>query len=163
MENTPHAQATVECPPAKDPAVRWFIFATMMLGFAVWCYSDRRPVPNTWDFKHINEVAAYLVNNWGPVLLVPLGLLAAAMGLRHLSRKLVADDEGITYGRKHVAWNQVKVLDASKLQSKSILAIEYDPDGTMVLDSWRLQNFRQLVAFVEQRLPEDVQRRGVED
>lgn len=153
-DNAEHPSATqVVCTPTKDPAVRWFIFAAMMIGFGVWCSFDRRDPPEAWDAIHINEVAAYLLNNWGPFLLAPIGLIAAAMGIRHLKRKLVADETGITYGRTKVAWDQITRLDASQLKEKGILTVCYGDQEKLKLGDWNLENFKQLVAFVESHCP----------
>lgn len=145
--------ARVECPPARDPAVRWFILAAMVLGLAVWCYLDRRALPEAWDAKHINEIAAYLLNNWGPVVLIPIGLVGVGMGIRHLGRTLIADERGIRYGGTEVTWDQIERLDASRLQEKGILCVRYSGDRTLKLDSWKLQNFRELVGLVEANSP----------
>jgi len=154
MNDTPQQQAArVECKPAKDPAVRWFIFAAMMIGVAAWCWSDRRAKPEAWDLKHINDVSAYLLNNWGPVVFVPVGLLAVFMAASQLRRGLVADDEGITYGRTVVPWREVTRLDATELKSKGILTVLHGDGQELKLDSWKLQNFKELVAFIEKKLP----------
>lgn len=156
----PAGPARVECPPTKEPAVRWFIFAAMMIAVAIWCYSDRRERPEVWDFKHFNDAASYVLNNWGPVLFAPLGLIAAAMGVRYLRRKLIADEEGIGYaGKDKVAWGQVEELDASLLGEKGILTLRFGQGRSLKLDSWKLQNFRELVSLMEKKVPEDKQRR----
>jgi len=147
----------VECPPTREPAVRAFIFAALLMGMGAWCLTDLRKPPEAWDFKHINEVASYLLNNWGPVVFFPAGLLVAALAVRFLRRKLLADAEGIGYaGADKVAWDQVHELDASKLKDKQILLLRYGQGRKLTLDAWKLQNFRELVAFVEAHVPEGV-------
>ncbi len=145
----------VECPPTKDPAVRWFIFAGMLFALSVWCYLDRRPRPEVWDAENINKVATYMLNNWGPVLFAPIGLFSLVMGVLHLTRKLIADKQGIRYGGTEVTWDQVERLDASLLLEKKILYVCYDGGRRIKLDSWKLQNFRELVGFVEANSPSD--------
>lgn len=148
--------STVECAPTTEPAVRWFIFAAMMIGFAVWCFSERHeyPAPETWDLEHINEAAKYLLNTWGPVVFAPLGLLAVAMAVAHLRSRLIADDEGIGYaGKQKHTWDRVKKLDVSALKAKGILYLTLDDGSEMKLDSWKLQNFRDLVALIEKKVP----------
>ena len=150
----PEQVGRVECAPTRDPAVRWFIFAGMLIGFAFWCLSDLRQPPEAWDMKHVNQAAAYLLNNWGPVLFFPLGAVAIATAVRHLARKLVADETGIGYGRTRIAWDRFTGLDASLLASKGILRLEYDGNKQLKLDSWRLRNFKPLVAYVEAKRPD---------
>jgi len=144
----------VECSARKDPAVNLFIIAAMGLGFGIWCLTDRRRPPESWDLHHINDAAAYLLNNWGPVLLLPIGLIALAWGILFLRRKLVATAEGIGYvGKQQIAWSQVTRLDASLLKSKQILKLHHGGPRPLTLDSWKLNNFKAMVAFVEQHVP----------
>ena len=164
MTDEPNSQetpASVECPAAKDPAVRLFILAAMMIGFGAYCFIDhyvrhmyQYPVP----YK-LNPYLTYLFNHYGPFVLIPLGLLAVLWGVLFLRRRLVADEEGIGYaGRQKISWSAVKSLDSAKLESKGILSITYDTgagERTLVLDSWKLQNFRELVRLVESKLTPD--------
>jgi hypothetical protein len=145
----------VECPAARDPAVRELIIAAMLIGFGVWCWTDRRPAPDSWTLPNINKVLAYAVNNWGPLVLVPAGALLAGRAALRQRRRLVADAEGIGYGEKRTPWSQVTLLDATRLKSKGILKLHHGEE-VLVLDSWRLRGFRDLVAFVEQHVPPDV-------
>lgn len=149
----PAESQRVACPPTKDPAVRYFIFAAMAIGLAVWCFLDRTDKPSAWDMGHINEISNYLFNNWGPVVFAPLGLIAVFAAVRQLTRKLVADQEGITYGRQQIIWGDVKVIDAAKLQSKGILRLLCDGGRSLKLDSYNMKNFKALVAFIEKKLP----------
>jgi len=153
-DNPQQESATLECGPAKDPAVRWFIFAAMMIAMALWCWSDRRDPPEAWDAEHINQIGAYLLNNWGPVVFAPVGLIAVFAAVGHLRRTLVADESGITYGSEKMVWKEVTRLDATKLKSKGILTVIHGDGQTLKLDSWKLQNFQELVAFVEKKLPD---------
>ena len=149
------AVARVECPPARDPAVRWFIFAAMMLGFGlytVWEHYIRGDYPRP-DPYALNPYLKYLFNHYTPYLLIPIGLVALGMGLRHLGRKLIADERGIRYGGTEVTWDQIERLDVSRLQEKGILCVRYGGDRTLKLDSWKLQNFRKLVGLVEANSP----------
>jgi hypothetical protein len=144
----------VECAATKDPAVRLFILAALLLGFAVWCFLDRRQPPAAWDLGHINEISSYLLNNWGPLLLAPLGIVALIWGVVFLRRVLVADEEGIGYrGKQKIAWSDVTRLDASQLESRHILYVEYGDGGRLKLDAWKLRSFRELVAVVERNVP----------
>jgi len=161
MSDTSNHQAAqrVECPAAKDPAVRLFIVAAMLVGFGVWCALDRKPV-SYWTNGDINKKANYLLNNWGPVLFLPGGLVALVGAISSLRRRLVADEEGIGYaGGKRTRWSDLRRMDAALLEAKGILDL-YDADGRRLrLDSWKLTNFKALVAFVEDHLPQDVERK----
>ena len=78
-ENSQEPQPThIECSPTKDPAVRWFIFAAMMLGFGLYTIWDHYvkgnyPRPDPYSF---NDYLSYLFNHYIPYVLIPLGLLA---------------------------------------------------------------------------------------
>ncbi|MDY6913234.1 MAG: hypothetical protein SVT52_02080 [Planctomycetota bacterium] len=152
----------VQCAAAKDPAVRWFIFAAMLIGMGIWCLTDQREPPEAWTFKHINPAAGYVLNNiLGPYVFIPAGVLSGLYAILFLRRKLVADAGGIGYAdREKIPWSQIKKLDAEKLQSKGFLHLHYGDDKTLTLDSWKLQNFRELVAFVEKHVPPQAQAEG---
>ena len=148
----------VECPPTRDPAVRLFIMAGMLLIFGLWCfydayvkYPDPYPYPTDGD---INKLAKHYFNHVGGIALPLAGLVPLVLGLRFLRRVLVADAEGIRVpGAPDVAWKDVKRLDATDLPGKGILRLEYGADKPLVLDSWKLQKFKALVAFVEHHVP----------
>ena len=156
-ENNSSAPARVECRATSDPAVRLFILAAMPLAFGVWCLIDRHkhPWPETWDLPNINAVGGYLLNNWGPFVLFPLGLVVLYFAVRFVRRVLVADEEGIGYaGKDKVRWEDVSKLDAAELK-KEILVLESGGQAVLKLDGWKLRNFRDLVAFIERRVPAD--------
>ncbi|MFP4053346.1 MAG: hypothetical protein ACLFV7_05720 [Phycisphaerae bacterium] len=152
----------VECPATKDPAVRLFIVAAMCLGFGVWCaidayVADKYPYAAMDD--DINQFMGWAFNHFAPVILVPIGLVAAVWAIVFLRRVLVADEEGIGYkGKPKVAWSDITDLDVSDLPDKKILRINHSASGKpLVLDAWKLQNFREMVAFIEDHTPEEVQ------
>jgi hypothetical protein len=143
----------VECPARREPHVKNVILAVAVLGLAAWCYTDRREAPADWSLQNINKVAAYVMNNWGPFVLAPLGaliLIRAGLGLRKI---LIADDKGIGFaGRAAIPWEQVQSLDARRLQSKGIVVLR-TAGRTLKLDSYYLHNFRDLVAIAERQVP----------
>lgn len=144
----------VRCPAAKDPAVRLFIGAAMGIGFAVYCAMDTEPRPSDWSFENINRVVSYVLHVAGPWVFGIPGLVAGLWGIVFLRRTLVADESGIGYaGKEQVPWSDVTALDASDLKNKGVLYLEYGQDGLLTLDAWKLQNFKPLVAFVEQHVP----------
>ena len=143
----------VTCPPEKDLAIRIFIFAAIMIGFAVWCYMDRRELPEAWTLEHINDAAAYLLNNWGPVVLVPIGIIAAVVGFKHLSLTLEADENGIGYvGKEKIAWTDIVEVDASQLKSKGLILVNAG-EKKLKLRSGDMENFRELAALIEKSIP----------
>ena len=151
----------IKCLPTKDPAIRILALAVMLLVFGVWCFLDRAkyPAPKAWDFQHINEASKHAMNNYGPILLIPLGLIFGGMGVRYLMRRLIADETGIGYaGKEKIAWDAITELDAEKLKSKGILYLRYGDDKSLTLDSWKLTNFRDLVTLVESKVPQDRQK-----
>ena len=162
-EQVPDQQppSRVECRATKDPSVRRFILAAILLGLGVYCFVDhyvlgKYPYPEK-GASDINKYATYLLNHYGPFVFIPPGIVLAVWGVLMLGRRLVADQEGIGYvGKQKVPWTSVRSLDTTKLADKGILGLRYDADGadrTLVLDSWKLQNFRELVKLVEQKVP----------
>jgi len=145
----------LECPPTKDLAVRWFIFAGIMFGFGVWTAYEayvlgKYPAPEEWD---INEWAGHVFNHYMVFVVGPLGILGVFMALRHLGRKVVADDKGISYGSTTLAWSDVTELDAEMLKEKGLLVLHYGQDESLKLNSLDFANFKELVALAEQHCP----------
>ncbi|MBS3734008.1 MAG: hypothetical protein KGY99_03690 [Phycisphaerae bacterium] len=147
----------ITCPATKDPAVRLFIGAAMMIGFGVWCWTDLGSFPKPdvpFSIKSINPWSGYLFNHIGAYVLLPLGLVPLLWGIVFLRRRLVADEEGVGYaGREKIAWRQIETVDATKLKDKGILVL-HAGKRKLKLDSWKLQNFKELVAFVETHAPD---------
>ncbi len=161
-ENTQPIQ--VECRATKDTAVRLFIIAAMLIGMGVYCFidayvRDKYPPPEAWDMEHINEAAGYALNHFGPYLFLPVGLILIVFAIRSVTRRLIADEDGIGYaGKARIPWSQITSLDASVLQSKQILYVRHGRDKKLTLDGYKLSGFRDLVAFAEARVPEAAKR-----
>lgn len=163
-ENTEQATETsadrVVCPARKDTAVRYAIFAALLIGFGIWCYMDRGKYDEPdWqavseDFtKHINPVMGYALNHWGPYVFVPLGLILGVLGWASTRKTLVADPDGIGYeGKDKISWQRIEELDASELK-RGYLYLEVRDGETLTLDQYKLQNFKPLVAYIEGHVP----------
>jgi hypothetical protein len=147
---------SVECPAAKDPAVRLFIVSAMLIGGGIWCFLDGYIKHKPAKVETVNEIATYYTNHVGGILLPLLGLIMLIWGIVFLRRRLVADQDGIGYvGKEKIPWTAVRSLDTGKLASKGILRLRYDSEGTeavLVLDGWKLQGFRELVMLVEKKV-----------
>jgi len=159
-ESKTAAPERVLCPAAKEPAVKRFIIAAIFVGFGMYCYTDwgnpKYRKPESWSFKNINPVAGHLLTYYGPFVLIPAGLVVAGWAALRLRRQLLADGEGIGYaGSEKVRWEKITKLDASRLASKGVVVLHYGQDGVLKLDSYFLQNFRDLVALVERKVPAD--------
>lgn len=147
----------VECPATKDTAVRLFIVAAMALGAGIYCLYDA--IVDKYPYKpfdeNINDWANWAFNHYGPYVFIPVGLIFAAFAVRSLTRRLTADQEGIGYaGKDKIAWKDITALDASLLESKQILRLRHGQDKLLTLDAYKLKNFRDMVAFIEARVPE---------
>ena len=146
----------VQCPAARDPAIRLFIGAAMALAFAGWMIYDayvakKYPYPVPYE---LNAFATHVFNHYGPFVLAPLGAGLAIWGIATLRRVLVADAEGIGYrGQARRPWADITSADASRLATKGILVLHFRNGGRLVLDSWKLIRFRDLVAYVEAHMP----------
>jgi len=150
---TPAEADSILCPAAKDPGIRLFILAAMLIAMSIWCISDMGKYPRPDPFE-LNPYLKYAFNHFLPIVLIPMGLVALIWGIVVLRRKLMADGEGIGYaGTDRIPWNEIRNVDASELQSKGILYLRHGGGKTLKLASWKLQNFRDLVAFVERHVP----------
>lgn len=151
--SNPSVPSQVVCEPAKDPAVRYFLIAALLIGVGIWCWMERDKYPRPGSWGDPSKTGGYLLNHGGPFVFIPAGIFAAAYGIRFLRRKLAADDTGIGYeGDAKIAWNTIQELDATKL-GKGFLHIKHGAGKPLTLDSWKLQNFRPLVAFIDQHVP----------
>jgi len=130
--------------------------AGMLLVFGLWCFYDAF-VNGAYPYPadgNINKLAKYYFNHVGGIALPLAGLVPLVMGLRFLKRIVVADAEGIRMpGSPAIAWKDVKRLDATDLPGKGVLRLEYGAAKPLVLDSWKLQKFKTLVAFIERHVP----------
>lgn len=150
------SESRVVCRAAKDPAIRLFIVAGMLMGFAIWCFRDGIGLkrPTDWGLSNINDVAKYVMNVYGPFVFFPLGVLLALWAVMFLRSRLIADIEGIGYhGKARIPWSAVDTLDATELKNKGVLYIEYGQGKRLTLDSWKLQNYRELVILIEKHIP----------
>ncbi len=158
MQNT-ESPTKAECPAAREPAVRLFIVAAILIGFGAWCFVDvrRGEYPPKMKDGNTSDVFSYWFNQAGAFVFPLLGLVPLGLAAVSLRRKLVADDEGIGYvGKKKIPWSEVRSLDATKLADKGILRLHHESGGKekiLILDSWKLQNFRSLVQLVEKKVP----------
>lgn len=148
----------VVCPASKEPSVRMFIFAGMLLVFGLWCFYDAfiagaYPYP---EDGNINKLAGFYFNRVGGIAFPLLGLIPLFRGIALMKLRLVADDEAVGYeGKPRLAWTDVRRLDATDLKSKGILRLQRAAGKPLILDSWKLNNFKALVAFVERHVPAD--------
>ena len=162
----------VECRASKDSAVRLFIGAAALVAVGLYCVYDgyfakvqndagdmvpKYPPPEVWNLKHINEVAGYALNRFGPFLFIPLGILLAVLAIRTLKRFIMADRDGLVVnGRPKIAWSEFSGIDASLLDSKGILTLKRGGDQPGVkLDRYHYRDFRDAVAFIEDRVKVD--------
>lgn len=150
------AASRVECAAARDPAIRLLIAAAMLIGMGLWCFldRDRYDPPPAWDRKHINEASKYVFNAYGVFVFTPPGVVLAIWTVIFLRRRLLADAEGIGYvGKEKIPWSAIVSLDASQARSKGIVVLHYGEGKKLVLDNWKLTNFRELISLVESRIP----------
>ena len=146
------AHESIRCPAATDSSVRLFIIAGLLLLFAFWCFMDRHkyPPPPAWTGEHFGAAAGHILNHYGPFLFAPLALLLIFLGIRSRRRVFVADATGLGYiGTPPVPWSDITALDSSRLEKDQILDLLLSSGGRLRLDSYKLTNFRDLVAFVE--------------
>jgi len=142
----------VECPAAKDPPTRLLIMALVAVGFGLYCAYDIW-VAGKYDPEE--KYLYYLMNLAGFVILVPVGLVFLVKAIAMFRRVLVADAEGIGYeGKPRIPWGQVKRL---AMADKGLLHVHYGEEGSLrvlKLDSWKLKNYAELIALIENKTPD---------
>ncbi|MCY2926657.1 MAG: hypothetical protein NT031_14705 [Planctomycetota bacterium] len=158
MTDAPRTAAErIECKPTKDPVVRLFILAAMLIGFGVYCYLTRVEKPTKTITEDLNTYLSWAMGEYLPIVLTPPGLLVGVLAVMASKRRLVADGEGIGYvGKEKVAWSAITAVDAARLQTKGLLDIHYGAGKSLLLCDWKLTDFKPMVAFLEAHLPAGV-------
>lgn len=147
---------TLICLPTKEPSVKLFILAAMLLGFAVLCIADQAKFRRPEEFGLNNPTAGYVLNHWSPYVLAPAGALLAILAIMQLRRKVKADCCGIGYtSGKRISWDDIAAIDATSLKSKGIMRIDSIRGPRLTLDSYKIQDFRKLVEMVERKVPSE--------
>jgi len=145
----------VVCPADKDPAVRIFIGAAMLIGFAFWCLAEKHQYapPEAWTREHINAAAGYVLNHWGPWVFLPVAGVLIVYALLTLRRKIEADDKGISVnGGQPIPWSDFDGIDAALLPKKGILRLKRHNGEYVRLDRYKVKNFKALADLIEHRL-----------
>ena len=145
--------AEVICPATKEPSIRVFIMALLLLGFAVYCFIDQHKYPYPSEFGLNNETIGYALNHWSPYVFIPAGIVLAGWGVVLLHRRVHANAKGIGYsGKEMILWGDVMSIDATRLKSKGLIHIDTNKGARLTLDSWKIQDFRQLLEVVEKNV-----------
>jgi hypothetical protein len=161
-ESTTQASQTalsdrVECPPNNDPGVRLFIAAGLLLAMGIYCVIDiaRGAYGYVSPSEDINAFGKWAFNFGGQFAFSIPGLVLLVWGVMFFRRKCVADAEGIHYAyfsSQPILWSEIERIDASQLRGKGLLKVHATEGRNITLDSWKLKNFKPLVAFVEQHV-----------
>jgi hypothetical protein len=153
------AMSSVVCPPAKDPGVRLLIAAGLLLAMGIYCIIDvaRGAYPYVpFSMEEINAFGKWAFNFFGQFVLTIPGVVLVVWGILFFRRPCVADEQGLHYAyfkKKPVAWDEIEKIDASKLKADRILVVHAKDGREIKLDSWKLENFKSLVVFIEQHVP----------
>lgn len=156
VNNSVGLDDAVEAAPSKDPAVRQFAIAAMLIGFGLYTVYDHYILGNFQDGPDINTHWKYLFNHYLPYLLLPAGSIALGIGIRGLRRRLLANNTGIGYkGGQLIAWNDIQQVDARLLPSKGYITIVHGQGRKFKIDSYCFQNVKAVVAYIERQVPAD--------
>ena len=161
QQQEPVAPEKIECRSTKDPAIRVFIIAAMFLGFGGYCFMDTHILGKypyaPFSMENLNKWSSWVLNYCGPFVFIPAGMIFLIVGILFVRRRLVADQDGIGYvGKTKLKWGDVSQLDAKRLKSKGIIALDHE-GGKLVLDSYKLTDFKNLLKLIEQKIPQDKQ------
>ncbi|MCY2931200.1 MAG: hypothetical protein NTV86_17270 [Planctomycetota bacterium] len=147
----------IECKATKDPIVRLFILAAMLIGFGLYCFMTREGT-YTAPGKDLNKFLSWAMGEYGPFVCIPPGVLVAMAAFLAARKRLVADAQGIGFaGGEKIAWSAITAVDAGLLQSKGLLFIHATGQAKPLrLCDWKLTDFKPMVAFLEAHLPAGV-------
>lgn len=149
----------VECPTSRDPAVRLFIGAGIAFALGIWCILDLAHYPYAAPGEDINKFGGWAFNHGGAILGPLIGVVVLVLALRFIKRRVVAGSEGLTVsGKPTIPWEKVEAVDATQLADKGIVVVRAG-QREVKLDSWKLQNFKPLVALIESKVPAEKMQR----
>ena len=162
MEQTTNQSeaASITCLPGKDRAVRHFAVCLGMIAVSLYCWYEvfvMGRYPYVSLSVDLSDFLYWVTNTILPFFLLPVALVWLVLTIRYRMQVLVADGRGIGYRNKPaIEWGDIARIDATRLR-KGFLDVYYGQDGQekLVLDSWKLQNFRALVGFIEQHVPQE--------
>lgn len=137
---------SVTCPTATDPIIRRVIMVLICLGFGVYSIYELA----AGHYQEPGQEATRMFTIGCAVILTPVGLFLLVTLFKMMTAKFEADQQGLgPAGKPKVAWSQVTKLIQ---RGKGLLNVEYNVDGepgVLKLDSWKLQNFDQLVQLID--------------
>ena len=148
---------SVECRVPKATINRMLFITLLLFGVAgYFAYDTFLAKDDQGEAKYSMEkkAADYIFNLTGSIIMPLAGLAQLARVLITSKRKLVADQEGIALaGKAKVPWSQV---DKLVTRGKGLLEVCYkkgNGQGVIKLDSFKLDNFNELVALIEAKTP----------
>lgn len=149
---------SIECEPNKDPGVRLLIAAGLLLGMGIYCIIDvaRGEYVYASPSEDINTFGKWAINFVGQFVLTIPGVVLVVWGILFFRRTCKADENGLHYAyfsKTPVAWEDIEKIDATELKGKGILTLEVKDGRKVKLDSWKIDNFKPLVVFIEQHVP----------
>ncbi len=163
MDTSRQSGDIVMCKAANDAPVRKIIMAVLLLGVSAWTAYDAYVAGKYPYASDLSGWCSWTFNHFLFVVLVPIGITVLVQAIALKRRTLVADAAGIGYlGQEQIKWGDIQALDATRLASKGLLTIQHGPPQdpqTWELDSYYFQDFKPLVAFIEQRVHADRIRR----
>jgi hypothetical protein len=153
-ETTSTPDKQIVCPTRRDSVLRLVIIGVVLLGFGIWCMIDLGKYPHKPFSEDINAWGKWATNFYGSFVCPILGAAMLIWAFLALRRKLVADEQGIGYaGKEKIPWSDVTGLDTSDLQDRQILYLQHGQGQKLKLDGYKLQDFKELLAFLESRVP----------
>ncbi|MCE5327166.1 MAG: hypothetical protein LLG01_12215 [Planctomycetaceae bacterium] len=162
---------------SKDLCVRLSIVAGLLILMGAWFAHDGylaeggkditlnaagkpldKPIPGKYPYaprsQDLNVWLNWSSNHYGPMVLIPAGLVVLGLAVRSARRHVHADADGIGFaGSEKIRWGDITALDASQLKSKKILRLCCSGGRSLVLDAYKLTGFKELVSFIESHAP----------
>jgi len=85
-------------------------------------------------------------------LCFPVGLMALFWLVLNSFRPLYADEQGVQFGGKRMAYDDVSEIDKARWDSKGIAVLQGRDGRKLVLDDWKFRGAAEVLAEVERRV-----------
>ena len=92
-----------------------------------------------------------VMQKWIAVGLCGVLLITLSFLIRAIRTRVVLDDAGLTFNRRHIAWEAMTGLDIDEYKERGWLDLVYDDGELLRLDSYHIAKFREIITEISNR------------
>jgi hypothetical protein len=86
------------------------------------------------------------------MICIPIGLLSLIWLAFNARRPLFADEQGVQFGSRRLAYDQITSIDRTRWDSKGIAVLESEQAKSITLDDWKFKGAADVLGVVDARL-----------